>query len=424
MYTKKILPNGLTVLKVPIAGAKSVLVDVFVKTGSRHEEPRINGISHFLEHLFFKGSKRYPTALDLSHALDAIGAEYNANTGKEHTQFYIKAADKHLSFIFELLSDMLQRPIFAHPEIEREKGVVIEEINMYEDTPMRHVEDMLEEIMWPGHPLGRNIAGTREVIKSLTRENILDYVGTFYKPNNMILAVTGSYNERLLNGLIKKHWNEKIVPAAPPAPPWKKVRYGQRKPAYRIKPKKTEQYHFALGFRSYDHNHKYFIPQMVLATILGGGMSSRLFTEVRERRGLAYYIRAGATNYQDTGNFVIQAGVRLKAFREAMQTVMAELRKIKKHDLEKKELTKAKEYIKGTMTLSLEESESLLGWFLEQTAFRRQVLTPEKVFALVDKTTPADIKKVARDIFQKKNLNLAVIGPAKGGREIPKLLSV
>lgn len=418
MYSKTILKNGLTILKVPIVGAKSVLVDIFVKTGSRHEETRINGISHFLEHLFFKGSKRYPTALDLSHALDAIGAEYNANTGKEHTQFYIKAADKHLSFIFELLSDMLQRPVFSGPEIEREKGVVIEEINMYEDTPMRHVEDMLEEIMWPGHPLGRNIAGSREVIKSLTRENILDYVGAFYKPNNMILAVTGSYNAGLLNRLVKKHWGGKIVPATSPPPKWQKVKYSQRRPAYRIKSKKTEQYHFALGFRSYDHNHKYFIPQMVLATILGGGMSSRLFTEVRERRGLAYYIRAGATNYQDTGNFIIQAGVRLKAFREAMQTVMAELRKIKKHDLEKKELTKAKEYIKGTMTLSLEESESLLGWYLEQIAFRKKTLEPKKLFELVDKVTPAEIKKVARDIFQEKNLNLAVIGPAKGGRGV------
>src|SRR3989344_3001603 len=152
MYHKSVLKNGLTILEVPIRGAKSVLVDVFVKVGSRNEDKRVNGISHFLEHLFFKGSKRFPTAQDLSHALDAIGAEYNANTGKEHTQYYIKAAKKHFRFIFETLTDVLQNPVFAPEEIEREKGVIIEEINMYEDTPIRHVEDILEEVMWPDQP--------------------------------------------------------------------------------------------------------------------------------------------------------------------------------------------------------------------------------------------------------------------------------
>ena len=189
MYKKQVLKNGLTILKVPIRGAKSALVDLFVKIGSRHEQKRVNGISHFLEHLFFKGSSKYPTAQDLSHALDAIGAEYNANTGKEHTQYYIKAAKKHLPFIFDVLTDMLQRPAFAEAEIEREKGVIIEEINMYEDTPMRHVEDVLEEVMWPDQPLGRNIAGTKDVIRKIKRRDFLDYVSAYYQPQNMILAV-------------------------------------------------------------------------------------------------------------------------------------------------------------------------------------------------------------------------------------------
>ena len=189
MFKKQILKNGLTVLKVPIKGAQSVLVDMFVKVGSRQEEKRVNGISHFLEHLFFKGSEKYPTAQELSHALDAIGAEYNANTGKEHTQYYIKAAKKHLPFIFEVLTDMLQHPVFDAAEIEREKGVIAEEINMYEDTPMRHVEDVLEEIMWPDQPLGRNIAGTKPIVSKISRRDIFAYVKAYYQPENIIMAV-------------------------------------------------------------------------------------------------------------------------------------------------------------------------------------------------------------------------------------------
>src|SRR3989344_1618883 len=208
MFKKQILKNGLTVLKVPIKGAQSVLVDMFVKVGSRNEEKRLSGISHFLEHVFFKGSKKYPTAQELSHALDAIGAEYNANTGKEHTQYYIKAAKKHLPFIFEIVTDMLQNPVFDAAEIEREKGVIIEEINMYEDTPIRHVEDVLEEIMWKDQPLGRNIAGTREVIRKITRQDILDYVGTFYQPKNMVVAVSGNFGGEVLDKLIQKHWSK------------------------------------------------------------------------------------------------------------------------------------------------------------------------------------------------------------------------
>lgn len=421
MYRKKVLPNGLTLLMVPVKGAKSVMVDMFVKTGSRQETKTINGISHFLEHLFFKGSKKYPTAAELSHALDAIGAEYNANTGKEHTQYYIKAAKKHLPFIFEALTDMLQHPVFAPEEIEREKGVIIEEINMYEDTPMRHVEDVLEGIMWPAQPLGRNIAGTREVIRRISRQNILNYVKTFYQPRNMIVAVAGAYDRKFFEKLAMRHWgsveNKKF-------PSWVKARAAQKQPAVKVEPKKTEQYHLAAGFRAYDHNHPDYVPQIVLATILGGGMSSRLFTEIRERRGWAYYVRATPTNYQDTGVFVIQAGVRLDSLRPVIETIVTELRKIKTQAVPERELNKAREYLKGTLTLSLEASESMLGWYLEQIAFRKQILEPQKTFEIIDRVGAADVRRVARDIFQAKKLSLAIVGPNRPQGEIKKLLVV
>jgi len=420
MYKKQILKNGLTILKVPVKGARSVLLDVFVKVGSRQETPQINGISHFLEHLFFKGSAKYPTAQDLSHALDEIGAEYNANTGKEHTQYYIKAAKKHLPFIFDLLTDMLLHPVFDAKEIEREKGVIIEEINMYQDTPMRHVEDVLEEVMWPDQPLGRNIAGTKEVITKITRKNILDYVEGFYQPENMIFSVAGAYDEQELDILIHEFWNKL---KNKPFPKWKKAVEKQTIPALTIESKKTEQMHVAVGFRSYDYNHRDYIPQLILATILGGGMSSRLFSEIRERRGLAYYVKASSSNYQDTGLFVIQAGVRQGSLNESIKVIMEQLKKIKNEPVPGRELKKAKEYIKGTLTLSLEDSESLLGWYLEQIAFRKRVLEPDQAFEEIDTVTAEDVARVARDIFQEKKLSLAVIGAGKPV-EVRKLLKL
>lgn len=418
MYSKQVLKNGLTVLKIPIKGARSVLLDVFVKVGSRQEDARINGISHFLEHLFFKGSKKWPTAQELSHVLDAIGAEYNANTGKEHTQYFIKAAKKHLPFIFEVLSDMLQHPVFDKAEIEREKGVIVEEINMYEDTPMRHVEDVLEEVMWPRQPLGRNIAGTKAVVTKITRRDIADYVGAFYQPQNMIFAVAGAYDEKLLDRLIREHWGRL---RGKPFPKWKAAVATQTAPGLRIESKKTEQMHLALGFRSYDYNHPDYIPQLILATILGGGMSSRLFSEIRERRGLAYYVKAASSNYQDTGLFVIQAGVRQGSLDESIKVIIEELKKLRSTPVPDRELKKAKEYIKGTLTLSLEDSESLLGWYLEQVAFRKRVLEPDQAFAQIDAVSAAVVARVANDIFQSKKLNLAVVGTGKA-QEIKKML--
>lgn len=420
MYSKQTLKNGLTILKVPIPSAKSVLVDIFVKTGSRQEAARISGVSHFLEHLFFKGSRKYPTAQQLSHALDAIGAEYNANTGKEHTQFYIKAAKKHFQFIFEILTDMLQNPVFAPEEIEREKGVVIEEINMYQDTPMRHVEDVLEELMWPRQPLGRNIAGRKETVKKINRRDILSYVKTFYQPPNMILAIGGAYPELAAAQLLKKYW------AALPArkfPGWSKAKSIQLNPRLKLEGKKTEQYHLALGFRSYHYNHPDYIPQIVLATILGGGMSSRLFTEIRERRGWAYYVKAAPANYQDTGNFVIQAGVKLEVLSEVVRTIISQLQKLKTESLSARELQKAKEYLKGTLTLSLEAGEARLGWYLEQAAFRKKILEPQSAFHLIDQVKEQDIQRVAKDVFQPQKFSLAIIGPKIIAKSIAKLLN-
>ena len=206
-YSKKTLSNGLTIIEVPSHDAESVVVDFFVKTGSRSETAKENGISHFLEHFLFKGSKKYPSAMAISEVVDAIGGEMNANTGKEHTQFYIKAASKHLPLIFEILTDMIQNPLLDKAEMEREKGVIVEEINMYKDMPMAEIDNVLERTMWPGDALGRDIAGTKKTVTGFTREMFANYIGLHYQTSNMILGISGKYNVRQLDQLIKKYWH-------------------------------------------------------------------------------------------------------------------------------------------------------------------------------------------------------------------------
>jgi predicted Zn-dependent peptidase len=410
-YEKKILDNGITLLTVPIPDSQSVVVNFFVKTGSRNEPKKLRGISHFLEHLFFKGTKKYPSAQILSSTVEAIGAEYNAATGKEYTVFYIKAAANHLPFIFDVLSDMLLRPILDPQEIEREKGVILEEMRMYRDTPMRHVPDLLEELMWPASDLGAQIVGDEKTIASISRKDILGYLGKHYVNPNLIIAVAGKFSEKELDGLIKKYWtrgkagNRSLFRAAP-AP--------ASRTAVKLEYKKTEQAHLALGFYGVDYDNPDSYGIEVLCNILGGGMSSRLFSEIRERRGLAYYVRAGQAHYQDTGSVVISAGLRLNKVEEALSVTAMELKKICTQKVGAKELKKAKENLKGRMTLALEDSESRLEWYLEQAAFCKKILNPKSAFDRVDAVTPAQVMSLAQRIFHKRNFRLALIGPFRG----------
>lgn len=410
-FKTQILSNGLTVVKVPSSDAESVVVDFFVKTGSRSERPEESGISHFLEHFLFKGTKKYPSALAISELVDSIGGEMNANTGKEHTQFFIKASSQYLTLVFEVLTDMLSNPLLDARELEREKGVIVEEINMYKDTPTAEIHNVLESTMWPGHALGRDIAGSKETVAKFNRQMFRDYMHRHYQMPNMILGVSGKFDDEVLERLIKKYWSR--------APRrefggWEKVGGKQTAPRVKVDYKKTEQAHLALGFKGLSYEDPRNYPLMVLSAILGGGMSSRLFIEVRERRGLAYYVRAGAGNYQDTGAFVIGSGVKVDKIEEALLVIANELRCAKKDKVPPKELLKAKEYLKGRTTLALEDNQARLDWYLEEKAFHRKVLTPREVFRAIDKVSAFDIKKIASEILNRNNATLAVIGPYKG----------
>ncbi len=420
-YNKTMLKNGLTILEVPGHDAESVVVDFFVKTGSRSEAPHENGISHFLEHFLFKGTKKYPSALAISSMVDAIGGEMNANTGKEHTQFYIKAAAKHLPLIFELLTDMIQNPLLDPLELEKEKGVIVEEINMYKDTPMYNIENILEQAMWPKDALGRDIAGTKEIVTKFTSDMFKGYISRHYQAPNMILGISGKYNPKQLKGLINKYW--KNYPRKK-FHGWHPVKDRQASPRLKLEYKDTEQAHLAMGFKALAYKDKRKYAQTVLSSILSGGMSSRLFMEVREKRGLAYYVSTSGSSYHDTGNFTVRAGVQVDKIEEAIQVIKNELKKISSEPVGEAELNKVKEYLKGRTTLALEDNQNRLAWYLDDVAFYPKVSTPAEAYKAIDAVTPAQVRALAKELFTNKKMTLAVIGPYKSEEKFKKPLHV
>ncbi len=418
-YYRRTLPNGLTIIEVPSSDAESVVVDFFVKTGSRSESAEENGISHFLEHFLFKGTQKYPTSMSITELIDSIGAEMNANTGKEHTQYYIKAHSDHLELIFSVLTDMIQQPLLDLGELEREKGVIIEELNMYRDMPMAEIENILENLMWPDSPLGQNIVGSKETVNKFTVEMFRSYLDRHYQTPNIILGVSGKFNRKKLDALIKQYW-------APISKhnfhKWEKVKDIQKKPRIKIQYKETEQAHLAMGFKGFPFGDKRNPAALILGSILGGGMSSRLFYEIRERRGLAYYVRSSASSYQDTGMFHIGSGLQVDKIEEAITVIIGELHRIMEVPVDAKELLKAKEYIKGRTTLALEENQARLDWCIEQEAFHKKIHEPKELFDKLDKVNALQVSAVAKELFQEKNLSLAVIGPYKNEKNFEKLI--
>ncbi|MGE5392515.1 MAG: M16 family metallopeptidase [Candidatus Saccharibacteria bacterium] len=411
LYTKKVLQNGLTLLLVPIETASSVTISIFVKAGSRYEPVRLNGISHFLEHLHFKGSGKFPSAKRLSETIDSIGGEFNANTGKEHTQYFIRSAYEHMPLIFDVLTDMVQDPLIDEKEMEREKGVIIEEINMYKDNPQIYVDSVFEELLWPDSPLGFDIAGRPEVIRRITREDVLSYRKKYYQPGNMIIAVAGQFDLNLLERLVEERWSGLPSKKTPEYAPI--VNGKQKAPRMSLVSRVTEQAHMIVGFRGYSYRHKNNNALRLMSAILGGGMSSRLFIKIREKLGLAYYVNASFNNYLDAGNFTIQAGLKVDSAPEAISAILDELRKIRDEGVRGSELKKAKEYIKGRIALAMEDPHDKLEWYLGQEAFIGKIKTVKQSFEELDQVTSDEIARMSAEILREDRLNMALIGPFK-----------
>jgi predicted Zn-dependent peptidase len=421
MFKKSKLKNGIRLITVPMKSTKTVAVLVMVGTGSKNENEKNRGISHFLEHMFFKGTKKRPITLDISKELDGIGGIYNAFTGKEYTGFWAKVDNKHCDVALDVISDILLNSKFDADEIKKEKGAILEELNMYLDNPIMHISDLLENLLYKNQPLGYDEIGNRKTISSVVRKDFVDYYKKYYAGDNIVIAIAGNFNEKEIKNKIKKYFNitKKIA-----AKKHNKTYDKQKKPAVLLEYKKTDQTHLCLGVRGYNINHKNKYALNVLSVILGGNMSSRLFISVREKRGLAYYIHTSAEAYKDVGYLAAQSGVNNEKCLEAIKIILDEFKKVKSEKINDDEIKRAKDYLKGQAIISLESSNSVASFFAGQELNTGKILTPEEKFAKIDAVTADDLQRVARDIFVNNKLNLALIGPFKDKRVFEKILSL
>lgn len=420
-YQSFTLKNGLPVVLIPVNEVESVTVMIMVGAGSRYENKKNNGISHFLEHMAFKGTKKRPTALEISSLIDAAGAESNAFTGKEYTGYYIKSAAGRIEMSLDLLSDMLTNLLLDSKEIDKERGVILEEINLYEDTPTRRIGDVFEHLLYGNVPMGWDIAGEKDNIRNVTQKDFLDYMKDFYSATNMALVIAGKVDVEKTKKLIEKYYLELLNFKTEEA---STVKESQEKDEVVIKHKKTEQAHFALGVRTVGlRNEKDKYPLAILSAILGGGMSSRLFHEVREKRGLAYYVRTSSENYMDCGYLATFVGADPKRIDEAIKVVKEEYEKIKKDgEITQEELDKAREYIKGHFVLDLEDTKSVAFMYGADYILEKKMENPEQVIKKFDNVTLFDIQRVVKS-YLGKPLNLAIIGDFKDSERFKNILS-
>ena len=420
-FEKITLDNGLRLILAPLPAFRSITAIILCGAGSRYETRETNGVSHFLEHMFFKGTKSRPTAAEISHALDEIGADYNAFTGKETTGYHIKSASEHLPLILEMLADMLWNSKFDEAEIEKERGVIIEELNLYEDTPMRRVSEVYEQVLWGDQPLGWDIGGRPEVIRKLGRADFINYINARYLPNNMVISLAGHFDGKETIAQVKKYFGNMARQSVGVFVP---VSENQKKTQLKVIYKKTDQAHLVVGVRSFKIGHPDRYTAAVLGTILGGGMSSRLFINVREKRGLAYYVRADHESYLDTGTLAASAGVDLKRMEDAIKVILLEFKKITKEKVLDKELKKAKEYLKGRIILAWEDSRTAALSFGSDEILEGKIRTLDEYLKRIDEVRAEDILRVAKFLFTNSKLNLAVIGPFRDAEKFEKILKL
>ncbi len=422
MFQKKVLKNGLRLITAPINGTEAATVLVLCKVGSRHETKEQNGVSHFIEHMMFKGTKRRPETIDISRDLDSVGAEYNAFTSRDHTGYYIKIEQDKIELALDMLSDMLCNSKFDEKEIKRESGVISEEIKMYEDNPIMFIEDLLEQTMFGDHPLGRKISGDVATVKSFKRSMMLEYRDKFYQPNNTVLALAGKFDDKAV-ALAEKYFGGAGVKVKPS---FKKFDFKKEEagPKLKVQFKETEQVQLAIGFPGFSYLDPELYALQLLSIILGGYMSSRLFISIREKRGLCYFIKSFVNVYEDTGGLVIQSGLDKTRITSAVGAIFEELDKVSRKGVTEEELGRAKECIKGRLVLALEDSSQVADWYAKQDLLIGEILTPEEKLKKVFAVTTNDIKKIAKEVMQKKNMTVAVIGPFKDETPFAKFLKL
>jgi len=419
MYKKTTLKNGLRIITVPQKETKAATVLVLVKTGSKYEEKEISGISHFLEHMLFKGTKKKKRPRDVVEDLDKVGGDYNAFTGEEYTGYYAKVDAAHFDMALEWVSDIFLNSRVPLKEVEKERGVIIEEINMYDDNPMMYIDELWKTVLYGDQPAGWDIAGTKGTVSTIKREDILDYIGSQYVARNTLVCVAGKIKEKEAVSKIRKYFKRIKKGEAKGKP---KVTENQIDPQALVLERKISQANLALGVRGYSAFHKDKYVLDVMSVILGGMMSSRMFTEIREKLGAAYYVRTYNNSDTDTGYLATFAGVDNNKLSKVITTILKEYKKLIRTRVSEKELNKAKDHIKGKMVLGLESSDSQASFYGSQELLKNEILSIEEIFKKIDKIRAKDIMRVAKDIFKDEKLNLAIIGPFEDNKQFKKIL--
>jgi predicted Zn-dependent peptidase len=413
------LDSGLKIILSPIEGTKSCTVLCLVGAGSRYETRNISGISHFLEHMFFKGAERYKNAEEVSSAIDAIGGDFNAFTGKEYAGYFVKCASHQKEVAFDVIGDMMINATFLTEEIEKERGVILEEYNMYQDTPMYQVGWDFERLLFGDQPMGWDQIGTKETIQGLKREDFRGYKDSLYTADNTVISVSGNFDEKEALDLIKKYFPFAGGKRARYFEPYKKIPAGSKIISQH---KKTEQGHIIIGVEGVSARHGDEFTEKILSVILGGNMSSRMFLNVREAKGLAYYIRTATDDYTDTGAISTAAGVDLKRVDMATEAILAEYKKIMQEKVSPEELRKAKEFMKGKIILRLEDSEEYAHLMGKQALLYPVIDSIDDILKRIDKITADDILRLSRELFREENLRMAMIGPFKDEKHFAELL--
>ncbi len=420
VYERQLLSNGVRLLTAPLDHAQSTTCFLMLAAGSRYETRETNGIAHFAEHMFFKGTERRPSAKDIATEIDSIGGEFNAFTGKEYTGYYVKCAAEHRDLAFDVLVDMIRHSRFEPDEIEREKGVIVEEMNMYYDTPRDFLGGVYDSLLYGDQPLGWDIIGRKETVRAATRETFSGYIDRWYKPSRLVVGLGGKVAdgvpeviERLLGDL---------PPGETPGPePVRLSTIGGSR--VKLHTKASDQAHISLGVRSYPLVHRDRYVLQLLATVLGGGMSSRLFTEVREKRGLAYYVFGLNNSYTDAGSLFAQAGVDINRIDDAVTTIAGELKRIADDPVPSEEFEKARSFAKGRFVLQLESPQGLIMFGLRREVLEGAATEPSEVVEELDALTADDVQRVAQELLGGDGLHLAVIGPFEDVERFERLLA-
>jgi len=401
--------NGLMVAAKELRHMESVAFGIWIRTGVRYENAANNGVSHLLEHLLFKGTKTRDMR-QIKEEIEGRGGSFNGFTAEEFTCYLVKLLSKDAELGVDILSDMVLNPRLDEKEIQKEKGVVIEEINMYKDIPSQHVHELLTEMLWPGQPLGFPLAGSVESVNAITRRDIVSYKEAYYNPNNMLLIGAGRIDEAQLSGLAGKYLAKA---SARDIPEFNDVKQDQRSPNLILNFKETEQTHMALGFHALNRFSPDRYAASVLNIILGANMSSRLFHTVRDEMALCYEISSSTRKYYDTGAFVVGAGLEEKKLIKALEVIFKQLDTVKKEPVRSDELERAKEFYRGQLLFTMEDTMSNMLWLGEKVAAGEKEFDPQMIIKSVEAVTKDDVMRVASGIFRDDNLNLAVIGPVK-----------